>query len=72
MSTQQPQTWGSYLDHNKKDIQGVLDAFKERGCPLTLYEAAQFRELALMRSTIAEDSDIDRAERDEADEWKNE
>ncbi|KKL57307.1 hypothetical protein LCGC14_2236730, partial [marine sediment metagenome] len=49
-----------------------IDAFKERGCPVTLYQAATFRELAMLRSTVVEDSWRDREDLDESNAWKNE
>ena len=67
-----PDTWGSYLDRNGEDIQEVFNAFKERDCPITLYQAAMYRELALLRSTFVEDSEADKQDRDEGEAWKNE
>lgn len=66
------QTWGDYLDLHRKDIQELLEAFKERGCVITFFEAAHFVELAMLRSTIVIDSEAAEAEdRDEGEAWKH-
>ncbi len=63
-------TWGGYLDNNREDIQEVIAAFKDRGCPVTMYEAAMFRELAMLRSTTTAEAEAESQDRDEGEEWK--
>ena len=44
MSSEQGDTsWGAYLDE-MTEIKEILEAFRDRGCPMTLYEAVKPRE----------------------------
>lgn len=63
-------TWGGYLDNNRVDIEEVISAFKDRGCEITLFEAAQFRELALLRSGAVIEADANTEDRDDGEAWK--
>ena len=63
-------TWGAYLSRNIEDIQEAREAFKTLGSEVSLFQAAIFRELAMLRSTIVADSDADNAEKHEGDAWK--
>ena len=66
-----PDTWGGYLDYNKDDIQEVITAFKARGCAITLYEAAMYREIALHRASFVNHANDSREDREEGEEWKH-